>query len=102
MTTTEQYRTANGRVLGYRGVERRDTLLKNTEEHVGSVSWHKASIMEIARMSGCSPATFYQYWSTLEDAVAEILRQKMVSRKRIGKHWRRIREDLVEFGGWEF
>lgn len=97
-----QYRAANGRVLGHRGNDRREILLKHTEKHVGSVSWRHASVIEIAKLAECSPATFYQYWLTLEDAVADIIRDKIEKRKRLGKHWTRIREDLKQFGGWEF
>lgn len=102
MQVTEQHRTTSGRVLGHRGAERRDALLENTEAHVSSVSWRKASAIEISRMSGCSPATFYQYWPTLEEAVAEILQNKLKQNDWLSKHWRRIKEDLEEFGGWEF
>lgn len=101
-TTTPQYRTVTGRVIGPDGKDRREILLERVEEHVSSTSWHKASVIEVSRMAECSPATFYQYWKTLEAAVAEIIKNKTKKQKPLGRHWIRIREDLKEFGGWEF
>jgi AcrR family transcriptional regulator len=62
----------DGRGLGPRAVETRLRLLDATEELLGTRSLRDLRVIDVARRVGTSPATFYQYFEDLEDAVVHL------------------------------
>jgi len=59
----------DGRALGRRGVQTRARLLEATEKLLDDHGIRDLRVVEIARLVGTSPATFYQYFRDVEDAV---------------------------------
>jgi len=59
----------DGRPLGKRGIETRRRLLEATSEQLESSGLRDLRVVEIAREVGTSPATFYQYFRDVEEAV---------------------------------
>lgn len=59
----------DGRTLGRRGLETRRKLLEATEELLATQSLRDVRVVDIARKVGTSPATFYQYFKDVEEAV---------------------------------
>jgi AcrR family transcriptional regulator len=59
----------SGRKLGPRALETRAKLLEATHVMLAERSLREVSVMEIARRVGTSPATFYQYFKEVEEAV---------------------------------
>jgi AcrR family transcriptional regulator len=59
----------SGRVLGPRALKTRARLLAATELQLGRQSVRELSVVEITREAGTSPATFYQYFGDVTDAV---------------------------------
>jgi AcrR family transcriptional regulator len=60
---------ANGRVPGQRGQQTRQRLLAATVELLSTTSWRSVKVTDIARRAHTSPATFYQYFGNVEEAV---------------------------------
>ncbi len=73
----EDVSTTDGRVPGERGRQTRQRLLDATVELLGSTSWRSVKVTDIARQAGTSPATFYQYFGNVEDAI-RVLAEGMV------------------------
>lgn len=73
----EDLRAIDGRVPGRRGRQTRDRILEATEEQLGTTSFRDLKVADIAREVGCSPATFYQYFKDVEEAIL-VLAQTMV------------------------
>ena len=63
---------ANGRRLGPRALRTRKRLLDATAELLRQRGLRGASVVEIARRAGTSPASFYQYFSGVEAATLEL------------------------------
>jgi len=61
--------TPDGRVPGQRGMATRQRLLEATVELVSSTPWRSVRVIDIARRAGTSPATFYQYFENVEQAI---------------------------------
>ena len=61
--------TTNGRVPGQRGRQTRQRLLDATVELLTTTSWRSVKVTDIARRARTSPATFYQYFGNVEEAV---------------------------------
>jgi AcrR family transcriptional regulator len=61
-----------GRALGPRATETRQRLLDATEELLGTRPLRDLRVIDVARRVGTSPATFYQYFEDLEDAVVHL------------------------------
>lgn len=59
----------DGRALGRRGVQTRARLLEATEKLLDDYGIRDLRVVDIARLVGTSPATFYQYFRDVEDAV---------------------------------
>src|SRR5438309_5475305 len=59
----------DGRALGRRGAQTRRRLLDATAEMLESNGIRDLRVVDIARHVGTSPATFYQYFRDVEDAV---------------------------------
>jgi AcrR family transcriptional regulator len=59
----------DGRALGRRGALTRRRLLDATDELLETRGLRDLRVVDIARAVGTSPATFYQYFRAVEDAV---------------------------------
>lgn len=61
--------SAGGRVPGRRGQATRRKLLDTTAALLATTSYRTITVTDIARDAGTSPATFYQYFADVEQAV---------------------------------
>lgn len=59
----------DGRVPGRRGQATRQRLLACTAELLEDTPWRSIKVIDIARRAGTSPATFYQYFENVEQAI---------------------------------
>jgi len=59
----------DGRVPGRRGRATRQRLLEATTALIESTPWRSIKVIDIAREAGTSPATFYQYFENVEQAI---------------------------------
>ena len=73
----EQVATTDGRVPGERGRQTRQRLLDATVELLSTTSWRSVKVTDIARQAETSPATFYQYFGNVEQAIT-VLAEGMV------------------------
>ena len=73
----EQVATTDGRVPGERGRQTRQRLLDATVELLATTSWRSVKVTDIARQAQTSPATFYQYFANVEQAI-QVLAEAMV------------------------
>lgn len=71
-TRTEDGTAQGGRPLGPRALRTRSKLLEVTRELLAERPVRDVSVVEIARRAGTSPATFYQYFADVEEAVLEL------------------------------
>jgi len=62
-------RAADGRVPGRRGLATRQRLLDHVAEMLAAGSYRDVRVVDVARQAGTSPATFYQYFGDVEEAV---------------------------------
>ena len=71
MTAAEEAtpRAVDGRVPGRRGLATRQRLLDHVAEMLASGSYRDVRVVDVARQAGTSPATFYQYFADVEEAV---------------------------------
>ncbi len=69
---TGQVRTVDGRVAGRRGQATRQKLLECLREMLDTSPYRDVKVIDVARMAGTSPATFYQYFQDVESAILEI------------------------------
>lgn len=70
-------RAVDGRVPGRRGLQTREKLLDATEQLLANASFRELKVVDIAREVGSSPATFYQYFRDVEEAIL-VLAERMV------------------------
>lgn len=63
----------SGRTLGPRALQTRDRLLHATGELLAERSVRELRVVEIARKVGTSPATFYQYFGDVEEAILRLV-----------------------------
>src|SRR5580692_3390132 len=61
--------TTDGRVPGERGRQTRQRLLDATIELLTTTSWRSVKVTDIARRARTSPATFYQYFGNVDEAI---------------------------------
>jgi AcrR family transcriptional regulator len=62
----------SGRALGPRAQGTRQKLLAATREQLNSQSLREIRVIDVARLVGASPATFYQYFKDIEEAVLSL------------------------------
>ena len=67
----------DGRVPGRRGQATRQRLLESTTELLGTTPWRSIKVIDIARQAGTSPATFYQYFENVEQAILVLAEELM-------------------------
>ena len=72
VTQKSEYREEDGRALGPRAQSTRQGLLDSTAELLAQQSLRDVRVVDIARRVGSSPATFYQYFKDVEDAVLQL------------------------------
>jgi len=63
----------SGRPLGPRALQTRQRLLDATEGLLAQRSVREIRVVEIARKVGTSPATFYQYFRDVEEAILRLV-----------------------------
>lgn len=68
-------RAADGRVPGRRGQATRRKLLDAAAELLRETGYRDLKVVDIARTAGTSPATFYQYFSDVEQALLLLARE---------------------------
>jgi AcrR family transcriptional regulator len=73
----EPVATTDGRLAGERGRQTRQRLLDATVELLSTTSWRSVKVTDIARQARTSPATFYQYFANVEEAI-RVLAEGMV------------------------
>ncbi len=69
MAELESISATDGRVPGRRGLATRQRLLECTAGLIATTSWRAVKVIDIAREAGTSPATFYQYFENVEEAI---------------------------------
>ncbi len=69
--------TTDGRVPGRRGRATRERLLGCTADLLTSTPWRSIKVIDIARQAGTSPATFYQYFENVEQAILVLAEELM-------------------------
>src|SRR5271168_5459927 len=69
--------TTDGRVPGHRGRATRQRLLECTAELLVATPWRSIKVIDIARRAGTSPATFYQYFENVEEAILVMAEELM-------------------------
>lgn len=69
MGELESISATDGRVPGRRGRATRQRLLECTAGLIATTSWRAVKVIDIAREAGTSPATFYQYFENVEQAI---------------------------------
>ena len=65
----DNVRAIDGRRPGRRGRETRERLLECAAERLEKASYRDIKVTDIARCAQTSPATFYQYFESVEDAI---------------------------------
>jgi len=103
---TGQVRTVDGRVAGRRGQATRQKLLDCLSEMLSTSPYRDVKVIDVARMAGTSPATFYQYFPDVEGAVLELAEEMakegtgltalVADRSWAGKSGAQAAEDLVD------
>jgi AcrR family transcriptional regulator len=69
--------TTDGRVPGRRGRATRARLLECTADLLTQTPWRSIKVIDIARQAGTSPATFYQYFENVEQAILVLAEELM-------------------------
>lgn len=67
--TTGPVVAVDGRIVGKRALATRQRLAEALAHLLGSQPFRDIKVIDIARRAGTSPATFYQYFSGVEDAL---------------------------------
>jgi len=73
MAAARKPQDQSGRTLGPRALQTRQRLLDATSELLERRSVRELRVVEIAREVGTSPATFYQYFRDVEDAILRLV-----------------------------
>jgi AcrR family transcriptional regulator len=88
----DHVRATDGRVPGRRGIATRQKLLDCLAVLLAKHSYRDIKVIDIAREAGTSPATFYQYFPGVEQAVL-VLAEKLDTdaaflSELVGRDWR--------------
>ena len=75
--TPSRWRPPTAGCPGERGRQTRQRLLDATVELLATTSWRSVKVTDIARQAQTSPATFYQYFANVEQAI-QVLAEGMV------------------------
>jgi AcrR family transcriptional regulator len=79
----DDLRAADGRVPGRRGRATRQRLLACTVEMLRTSSYRSLKVIDIAREAGTSPATFYQYFTDVDDAILVLAHEMALDSERM-------------------
>jgi AcrR family transcriptional regulator len=79
----EDVRASDGRVPGRRGRATRQKLLDCTADMLRTTSYRDLKVIDIARGAGTSPATFYQYFGDVEDAILVLAQEMALDSERL-------------------
>jgi AcrR family transcriptional regulator len=90
--------TTDGRVPGRRGRATRQRLLECTSELLTSTAWRSIKVIDIARQAGTSPATFYQYFENVEQAILVLAEELMEGAATLAEL---VDGDWTEAASWE-
>src|SRR3984893_12498691 len=88
----------DGRVPGRRGLATRQRLLECTSELLTSTPWRSIKVIDIARQAGTSPATFYQYFENVEQAILVLSEELMEGASLLAEL---VDGDWTEDASWE-
>jgi len=88
----------DGRVPGRRGRATRERLLRCTADLLETTPWRSIKVIDIARHAGTSPATFYQYFENVEQAIL-VLAEELV--EGAGDLAVLVEGDWSDERGWE-
>jgi len=91
--TQDDLRAADGRLPGRRGRATRQRLLECTAEMLRTTSYRTLKVIDIAREARTSPATFYQYFADVEDAILVLAQEMATDGARLVR--------LVAEGNWK-
>ncbi len=92
-TKTQELRAVDGRTPGARGRATREKLLACTAELLEKTGYRDLTVIDIARRAGTSPATFYQYFPDVEEAILVLARALTEEGKRL--------VDLIRDSSWK-
>src|ERR1700735_4509175 len=95
--SAEPLSTTDGRTPGERGRQTRQRLLNATVELLATTSWRSVKVTDIARQARTSPATFYQYFANVEQAI-QVLAEGMVD--QAGQLAELVGGDWSEVASW--
>ncbi|HVX19942.1 MAG TPA: TetR family transcriptional regulator [Acidimicrobiales bacterium] len=90
--------TTDGRVPGQRGRATRQRLLDATVDLLNTTPWRSVKVIDIARAAGTSPATFYQYFENVEQAIGVLAEQMVASAGDLADL---VAGDWSEDGSWD-
>jgi AcrR family transcriptional regulator len=96
--SAEPLSTTDGRTPGERGRQTRQRLLNATVELLTTTSWRSVKVTDIARQARTSPATFYQYFGNVEQAI-RVLAEGMVDQATLLSEL--VGGDWSEEASWE-
>jgi AcrR family transcriptional regulator len=88
----------DGRFPGKRGLATRQKLLESTGGLLSTTPWRSIRVIDIARGAGTSPATFYQYFENVEQAIL-VLADELV--EGAGELAALVEGDWSEPAGWD-
>jgi AcrR family transcriptional regulator len=88
-------RAADGRRPGRRGRATREKLLATLDELLESTGYRELKVVDVARAAGTSPATFYQYFADVEQAILVLGEGIMTDAAALAGH---VGEDWDEKG----
>lgn len=88
----------DGRVPGRRGRATRQRLLVSTSELLATTPWRSIKVIDIARRAGTSPATFYQYFENVEQAILVLAEELTAGAGALAEL---VEGDWSEAGSWE-
>ena len=94
---TARVASTDGKVPGKRGQATRRRLLERTGELIGTTPWRSIRVIDIARAAGTSPATFYQYFENVEQAIL-VLAEELVD--GAGALAELVEGDWSDTAGW--
>ncbi|HMK63471.1 MAG TPA: TetR family transcriptional regulator [Acidimicrobiales bacterium] len=87
----------DGRVPGRRGQATRQRLLACTGDLLEETPWRSIKVIDIARRAGTSPATFYQYFENVEQAILVLAEELTEGAEGVGAL---LRGDWSQAAGW--
>src|ERR1700686_916892 len=88
----------DGRVPGRRGLATPTRLLECTAELLATTPWRSIKVIDIARQAGTSPATFYQYFENVEQAILVLAEELMAGASTLAEL---VDGDWSADAGWD-